>query len=146
MMEVSIDLLGPTYGDTICDIIEYVISTFSSILTFNLISTNFFDINYIADCSDDLTSPTPLLESLLHLAAKGLSLTANLYTFCRMVGLVESLVKVAHNPFFLMNNNMCEVICYELFLVTNHGNENIRSRASKLVFFLMQVYEGRVSL
>jgi hypothetical protein len=116
MMETSIDLLGPTYGDTICDIIEYV----------------------IADCSDDLTTQTPLLESLLSLTAKSLSLTANLYTFCRVVGLVESLVKVAHNPFFLQNNNMCELICYELFLVTNHGNENIRSRASKLVFFLMQ--------
>jgi hypothetical protein len=36
---------------------------------------------------------------------------------------------------------MCEVICYELFLVTNHSNENIRSRASKLVFFLMQVWK-----
>jgi hypothetical protein len=101
----------------------------------------------IADCSDDLTNPTPLLEALLHLTAKALSLTANLYTFCRVVGLVESLVKVAHNPFFLQNNNMCEVLCYELFLVTNHGNENIRSRASKLVFFLMQVQkESRESV
>jgi hypothetical protein len=40
MMESSIDLLGPAYGDTICDIIEYVISTrspFSTILYIYLI-------------------------------------------------------------------------------------------------------------
>jgi hypothetical protein len=82
---------------------------------------------------------TPLLEALMSLTAKSLSLTENLYIFFRAVGLVESLVKVARAPFYLQNNNMCEVICYQLFLVTNHTNENIRSRASKLVFFLMQV-------
>jgi len=94
----------------------------------------------ISDCSEDLASPSPLLEGVLMLTAKALgSLTENLSTFYRVVEIVESLVKVAHTPFFLLNNDMCEVICYELFPVTNHSNENIRSRASRLVFFLMQV-------
>jgi hypothetical protein len=54
----------------------------------------FFDFQHTADCSDDLTNPTPLLDALLHLTAKALSLTANLNTFYRVVSLVESLVKV----------------------------------------------------
>eukprot|EP00026_Physarum_polycephalum_P000113 Phypoly_transcript_00113.p1 GENE.Phypoly_transcript_00113~~Phypoly_transcript_00113.p1 ORF type:complete len:2230 (+),score=343.31 Phypoly_transcript_00113:65-6691(+) len=116
MMESSIDLLGPMYGETICNVIGYI----------------------IADCKDDLSNTTPLLDALLHLTAKALSLTADYKTFERVVDLMESLVEVARNPFFLQNNNMCEVICYELFLVTNHSYENIRSRAAKLVFFLMQ--------
>ncbi len=84
---------------------------------------------------------SPLLEPLLALAAKSLSLTTNLLTLCRVAGIVEHLVKIARKPFYMLSNNMCEQICYELFPVTNHTNENIRLRAAKLVFFLMEVLQ-----
>lgn len=99
-----------------------------------------FDAYQILNSPEDLSAPSPLLDSILALTAKALLLTENLYTFLRVAKIVETLVKAAQSPFFLLNNDMCEVICYQLFPATNCSNENVRSRASKLVFFLMQVH------
>lgn len=111
MMESSIDLLGNSFGDTICDIIEYVVSLFYKryiYLFIYLLHLYLFllTMNKISDCSDDLSTQTILLESLFSLTAKSLSLTSNIITFGRAVGLVESLVKAAHTPFYVLNNNM----------------------------------------